>query len=150
MGCSRIGFGPFLRIWESPNRIRAILFVGVTHVVAGWTSERLLWQQRTVTYLFLFTPLEETNLSDADTLASTDVASFASFDDILAFCGDFELDSACLVLSIDLAKRSPILALRSDVGMRFIRISIRVRRLCACKAYWARSFRARSVTRRRI
>lgn len=27
-----------------------------------------------------------------------------------------------------------------------MRSSIRVRKLCACNAYWARSFRARSVT----
>ena len=33
-----------------------------------------------------------------------------------------------------------------DVGIRFTRSSTRVRRLWACKAYCARSFRARSVT----
>lgn len=45
-----------------------------------------------------------------------------------------------------LSASSPILALRSAMGMRLTRISIRVRRPCACKLYCARNFRARSVT----
>lgn len=39
-----------------------------------------------------------------------------------------------------------MLALRKAFGMRLTRNSMRVRRLCACRAYWARSLRARSVT----
>jgi hypothetical protein len=35
---------------------------------------------------------------------------------------------------------------RSACGIRLMRISSRVRNPCACKAYWVRSLRARSVT----
>jgi hypothetical protein len=44
------------------------------------------------------------------------------------------------------AKRSPIFAFRSAMGIRFTLISIRVRIPCAWRLYCARSFLARSVT----
>ena len=49
-------------------------------------------------------------------------------------------------ISMYFSSKSPIFAMRKDFGMRLIRSSTRVRRLWACRAYWARSFRARSVT----
>ena len=42
--------------------------------------------------------------------------------------------------------KSCIFLFLSAVGMRLTRISSRDRRPCACRAYWARSLRARSVT----
>jgi hypothetical protein len=56
------------------------------------------------------------------------------------FFGDW---AACEYFS----RSAPIVVLRNDTGMRFTRLSIRDLRSCACSAYWARSFRARSVTR---
>ena len=44
------------------------------------------------------------------------------------------------------SRSSAKFALLNDAGIRFTRSSTRVRRLWACKAYCARSFRARSVT----
>lgn len=54
--------------------------------------------------------------------------------------------SASFVFSRCFATSSPIFALRRDFGMRLMRSSMRVRRLCACNAYCALNFRARSVT----
>lgn len=54
--------------------------------------------------------------------------------------------TALLAVSPCLRIKSSIFTFLNDIGIRLTRISIRVRKPCACKAYCARSFRARSVT----
>lgn len=46
----------------------------------------------------------------------------------------------------DLARRSPIIFLRREIGIRLMRISTRDRSSEARALYWARNRRARSVT----
>lgn len=73
-----------------------------------------------ITSLFLFTPLS--------TSAMTTGAAFSSSR-----------------LRAPSSNSSPIVRFLSARGIRLTRISNRMRRLCACNEYWARSFRARSV-----
>jgi len=103
-------------------------------------------------YLFLLVPRD---LGAADEFASSETAvcfwawaglltvstAFVCFDSPFCFPSD---------ISMYFSRSSPIFAFRVDVGIRLIRSSILVRRLCACRAYCARSFRARSVTGKRL
>lgn len=76
---------------------------------------------------------------------STSLETTVVFALLVVFVGaaDFFGDWACEYFS----RSALIVVLRNDTGMRFTRLSIRDLRSCACSAYWARSFRARSVTR---
>lgn len=61
---------------------------------------------------------------------------------LVTFLGEWCARSEALCFS----NKSPIFALRRATGIRFTRRSIRARRSWVCRAYWARSLRARSVT----
>lgn len=52
----------------------------------------------------------------------------------------------CVAEALCFSSSSPMLALRKETGIRLTRRSMRARRSLACRAYWARSLRARSVT----
>ena len=113
-------------------------------------SELSILEHGWLANLFLFSPFGRAGLVSFMHWVSAEKVSFsdegglvvieASRSAATAFC-------SCFLISRYFVNNSPMFALRSEFGMRLIRSSIRVRRLCACNAYCARSLRARSVTR---
>lgn len=99
--------------------------------------------------LFLLSPFRRVELVSFAHWVSAETVSFSEEGGLAITEASRSADTAfccCFLVSRYFVNNSPMFALRSEVGMRLIRSSIRVRRLLACNAYCARSLRARSVT----
>ena len=130
--CSRGCLGSLLGIRYRFDRLGVVLFV--CQVVAAARQNRTHGLSHTKTRLVLFMPrLLDFSIEpeSSDTAMGLD-----AFEGVTSIA--FSRGALCCFwsdISMYFSRSSPTLAFRKEAGIRFIRNSIRVRRLCACRAY---------------
>lgn len=147
--CPAVAFARFLGFGSGWLESEAFSLpeLSISSLYPGMLEQRLL-NYEWPTNLFLLIPFGRVGLVSFTRWVSIETVSFSK-GGMVVIGASRSADTAfpsCFLLSKYFVNSSPIFALRSEVGMRLIRSSIRVRRLCACNAYCARSLRARSVT----